>query len=115
MKNRDDLIALVCRPHCRFYRPGAKEELSCRGYDFIAERARAGRIEAWREQFAGSTPPVAFDHVARIEAALCPACVFRPEDCDFMSDVPGAVPCGGYVLLARLLAAHDPEAEEWLP
>ena len=117
MKTPKEITELVCVPHCRFYRPGEKEELSCAGYDFFSTRLDQEKItRAARDVAAQARPPQRFDHNPRIEALLCKQCEFRTEDCDFMGgeDIPDAVPCGGYVLLARLLAAGLPEAEEWL-
>ena len=116
MKDSSDLTRLICAPHCRFFRPGTKEELSCAGYEFFRRRldnqeaARAARALA-----ATAAPPPSFARDPRLEKILCAACDFCEADCDFMSnDVPDAVPCGGYVLLARLLAAGCSAAEEWL-
>ena len=44
---------------------------------------------------------VASDAVVR---AVCESCDFRDQDCDFAQDHK-ARPCGGYVLLSRLLDA----------
>jgi hypothetical protein len=123
LKSKEDITALVCRPHCRFYKPGEKEDLSCGGYDFFVERLSEDiAAEAARTLNAASAlaeearPPKRFEHNARIEAAVCTGCEFREEDCDFMGgqDIADAAPCGGYVLLARLLAAGLREAEDWL-
>jgi len=115
MKDRPDLVGLVCRPHCRFFRPGEKEELSCAGYDEIARRAAAETIARWTARFGGEVPPPAYAHDPRIERLICDRCEFRADGCDFMAGPPaGPVPCGGYVLLARLLAAGDREVLGWL-
>jgi hypothetical protein len=105
------LVEAVCRPHCRFFKPGAKEELSCGGYDFLAAKMSEAMKKPGRE-----TPPASCAHDPRIEKKICAACPFRQNDCDFMSasPPPGSVPCGGYVLILRLLAAGSREAEEWL-
>jgi hypothetical protein len=116
VKSREEITALVCAPHCRFYRPGEKEELSCGGYDFFVERLSEKIAAEAARTLDEAGPPERFEHHTRIEAALCTRCGFREDDCDFMSgeDVPDAAPCGGYVLLARLLAAGFGEAEDWL-
>ncbi|MFO8056387.1 MAG: hypothetical protein R6V10_03730 [bacterium] len=116
MKERDSIKALVCRPHCRFYRPGEKEELSCYAYDFISERLGDKRAAELAGLFDGEVPPERFEPDPRLEARLCSHCEFRAEDCDFMSgeDLPDAVPCGGYVCWVRLLEEGVPEAREWL-
>jgi len=108
-------MMLICKPHCRFFKPGEKEKLSCFGYDFIAERAGEAEIEAMKAH-VGDTPPARFEHDERIEAVLCARCEFREADCDFMGgeSMPEAVPCGGYVLLAKLLAQGCEKAREWI-
>ncbi len=133
MKDRHEITYMVCRPHCRFYRPDEKEELSCQGYNFLRERLpEALAVEVAREQSGmvapgprmsealkeldSSRPPDHLEHDPRIEAVICAQCEFRAEDCDFMGgeDMPDAVPCGGYVLLARLIEAGVEEVEAWL-
>jgi hypothetical protein len=101
MKDDRPLTELVCRRWCRFYRESAKEELTCAGYDFFRGRLKPDAVSG----LAGAEEPIGHD--PRIERVLCARCGFRAEDCDFMAEPApaGAVPCGGYVLLARLLAA----------
>ena len=121
MKKDKQITELVCAPHCRFYRPGEKEEMACRGYEFFVEvledviAAEAART-AVRAISKEASPPEPFDHDSRIEKILCARCEFRAKDCDFMSgeEMPEAVPCGGYVLLEKLLAAGLKEAEDWI-
>lgn len=117
VKDDQELVRIVCERNCRFYKPGEKEEMTCRGYDFLADvmegqgpRSRAAIV------VKGMSPPKRFEHDPRIEALLCGGCDFRKEDCDFMSgeEIADAVPCGGYVLIARLLANGVAEAEVWL-
>lgn len=110
------MIELVCRPHCRFFRPGEKEELSCRGYDFFGERVSDQEARLLLGPLGDCEPPSGFEHDARIENLLCSECPFRERDCDFMggSPIADSAPCGGYVLLARLIASGSKEAEAWL-
>lgn len=116
MKDRPEIVKLVCQPHCRFFRPGAKEDLSCRGFDVIAARATPSQVNKWIEMFAATLPPDSFSHDEQIEKILCAACAFRAADCDFQDPAgpKDAVPCGGYVLLCRLCAAGVTEVREWL-
>jgi len=116
MKERDAIKALVCAPHCRFYRPGEKEELSCEGHNFISKRLSDERALELAKLFENTGPPPRFEHHPRLEEKLCARCEFRAEDCDFMSgeDIPDPVPCGGYVCWVRLLEQGVPEAREWL-
>ncbi len=118
MKHSPEITSIVCRPHCRFFRPGEKEELSCQGYKFLAQRMRPDgeAMRAAREMARKEAPPSIFEHDPRIESVLCASCDFREEDCDFMGgmDLPDAVPCGGYVLLKRLMREGVTEVSEWL-
>ena len=115
MKDRPDLVALVCRPHCRFWKPGVKEEMSCGGYDEIAQRAAADLIARWASQFSKEVPPRECAHDPRIERLICDRCEFRADGCDFMAEPPaGPAPCGGYVLIKKLAEAGEPEVERWL-
>lgn len=116
MKDRPELIELICKNHCRFFRPGEKEELSCRGFDFLAESLALGNIEKWTLLFRDERPPERFEHDPRIERIICESCEFREDDCDFMGgeEKGDAVPCGGYVLIARLLRAGEEEVRGWL-
>lgn len=116
MKDLDFLTKLVCAPHCRFYRPGEKEELSCAGYEFFRNRLSPELGKILSERFSASRPPDRFEHVPALEERICADCPFREEDCDFMSgiEMEDAVPCGGYMLLALMLAAGLDPAREWL-
>ena len=116
MKDRDEITVLVCRLHCRFYKPDEKEEMSCAGYAFLSRWLSKERAVELAQNLGDAATLKEFEHDPRIEAVLCASCPFREEDCDFMSEPPivGAVPCGGYMLLKRLLAAGSQEVEEWL-
>ena len=111
MKSEPALVALLCRAHCRFFREGAKEELSCQGYDFFRDRVKLERLRRWIKQVPPAGPG-STEHRARAERILCDRCDFQAEDCDYQADPPvaGAVPCGGYILFCHLLAAG---AEGW--
>ena len=116
MKDRPELIAAICRPHCRFFKPGVKEDMTCGGYEEIARRAAADMIARWASMFSKEAPPKECAHDPRIERLICDQCDFRVDGCDFMAAEPpaGAVPCGGYVLIKRLAEAGEPEVERWL-
>jgi len=116
MKDRSEITALVCEPHCRFYRPGAKEELACGGYRLFSDRVSAELAREWTRERRSTPLPQPFPHSARIEKLICATCPFRESDCDFMGkdSSAGAAPCGGYVLLTLLLQAGVSEAEAWL-
>jgi len=116
MKLDPEIVALVCRPHCRFFREGEKEELSCKGYDFLVLKLKDGEAAGIAKEMTDSSPPERFEHDRRIEAVLCSVCDFRAEDCDFMGEdeVEDPVPCGGYVLIKKLLEKGCGQAEDWI-
>ena len=105
--SKTDFQDYLCLPFCEFYKPGAKEELLCRGAWLVERMVDRERLNP--EDFQGlennvSWPP---GREADLEALVCAPCPFRIDDCDFQSPRPpeGAPPSGGWLLLAQLLAA----------
>lgn len=103
---KSDFTETICRPFCSFYRPGAKEELTCRGAEAAAELIRR---KQWPPEICspGTEKPVIIPGGdPALEAAVCAACPFKSEDCDFQSPAPpeDCQPCGGFILLHRLKA-----------
>ena len=100
MKKEPSLKDSLCLPFCAYYKPGRNEELACRGYEVVKRLMQSGKI------LPLSDAERRFDR-SRAEAvvrALCTACAFQEDGCDFMQD-RNAPPCGGFVLLARLVEA----------
>ena len=99
MKNQTPLHKTLCFPFCVYYKPGKNERLACRGYKVVERLLRKGKI-----------PPLASDagrdfdrrRAESIVKTMCKACDFQKDGCDFMLD-RNAPPCGGFVLLARLI------------
>ncbi len=89
----------LCLPFCAYYKPGKNEELACRGYQVVERLMQSGKTIPF---------DVARDFDRRqaeaLVKAMCRACDFRKDGCDFVQD-RRAQPCGGFVLLARLLAS----------
>ncbi len=89
---------VLCSNFCAYYKPGKNEGLSCRAHDVVQQLIRRGKLT----DLAG--PCGKFD-CAKAESLvewICVTCGFQDNDCDFMLDRK-APPCGGFVLLARLL------------
>lgn len=100
-----DVKDFICRPFCRFFKEGEKEEMECGGAVAVEELIRRNRLDTnsmrtgkkeaalWRER-----DPLLSEHV-------CGRCEFRIDGCDYMSDnpPPDAEPCGGNILLLLLL------------
>ena len=104
---KSDLRQTVCLQLCSYYKPGRNEELACQGYLVLERLALQGvplrctKVEQPRDR-------------AREEIlvrTLCMACPFHEKDCDFMEN-SALPPCGGFLLLAQLLAAKDISIED---
>jgi hypothetical protein len=98
MKEQSSKNKTLCRHFCAYFKPGKNEELACRGYEVVERLIDRGVIPV---------PPEGeriFDR-ARAELLvenLCIHCDFREDGCDFMLD-RNAPPCGGFIVLARLI------------
>jgi hypothetical protein len=98
MGPKPDLTQAVCLRLCSYYKPGRNEELACRGYLVLERLAQQGILidnkntDHLRDG-AGEEPLV---------QALCMACPFHEQDCDFMEN-SALPPCGGFLLLMQLL------------
>ena len=94
----------ICQPFCDFFKPGVKEELTCRGALLVQQLVRNRRLSPGDFRNLDRNEPLFPGQAADLEAAVCEGCPFRAEDCDFMSAAPPADcrPCGGWVLLRQL-------------
>ncbi len=95
---KKSLETSLCMQFCTYYKPGKKEELACRGYTVVERLMQSGKAVPANGADKG------FDHerAEPLVSVLCRACDFHIDGCDFMLDREAA-PCGGFVLLARLL------------
>ncbi len=107
---KEALVHVLCLPFCAYYKPGRNEELRCRGA-LIVERL----MESGRDVVTGGTKLINSDEAVSelMIRAVCGACDFREHDCDFAQDRQ-ARPCGGYVLLSRLLGSKSISIEDIL-
>lgn len=90
----------LCLKFCSYYKPGKNEALACRGY-LVVERLSGEGKSLVLENKSGDSSPVLRDRLVNV---LCLACDFHEQDCDFMQD-RAARPCGGFVLLEKLLGS----------
>ena len=90
----------LCLKFCSYYKPGKNEELACRGYLVVERLSREGKSLV-HENNSGDSSPVLTEQLITV---LCLACDFHEQDCDFMQD-RAARPCGGFVLLEKLLGS----------
>lgn len=100
MTDNSTLEKKLCSKFCSYYKPGKNEELACKGYLVVERLLREGK-SLDLENNSGESNMVVADRIVNI---LCTACDFHEQDCDFMQD-RAARPCGGFVLLERLLAS----------
>lgn len=105
----------ICRAYCSFFKPNRVEEERCRGYTLACLLNDRGLL---------NEPPAAiasFDASFRkdfLRSYICDACPFLIDGCDFTSPDPpeNCLPCGGLLLLSRLLecGAVDKDRIEWI-
>jgi hypothetical protein len=84
---------------CSYYKPGKKDDLSCGGYQTIDRLLQQGKRLS--VEVSGSRCSV--EDRERIVNAVCAACSFREDGCDFILDRV-APPCGGFRMLSQLIA-----------
>lgn len=98
MKKNQSLQNTLCLRFCAYYKPGKNEKLSCRGFEVVERLMQMGKFPPI--DYAGSD----FDRIKAesLVKAMCKACDFQKDGCDFMMD-RSAPPCGGFVLLAQLI------------
>jgi hypothetical protein len=89
---------IICGRFCKYYKEG-KEGLTCGTYDFLARNLTASELRAAIDSIGPGTD---FTHDREIEDLVCGKCDFLVDGCDFRSGIK-AFPCGGYVVLERLL------------
>lgn len=107
MGTQPDLTQAVCVRLCSYYKPGKNEELACGGYAVLERLAlqgnpmRGARTEQPRDRNCEEL----------LASMLCTACPFHEHDCDFMEN-SALPPCGGFLMLAQLLAAKEISIED---
>ncbi len=89
----------ICKKFCRFYHP-EKEEFKCGAYSFLENNLSIGELLRIAEK-TGAFPDRSMDN--HIKALACSKCDFLPEDCSFRKGLSSSPPCGGYVVIEKLL------------
>jgi hypothetical protein len=100
MTKNPTLEQTLCLKFCSYYKPEKNEELACKGYVVVERLLREGKRLVFENTSCESGPGPA----DRMMRTLCISCDFHEQDCDFMQDRT-ARPCGGFVLLAKLLGS----------
>jgi hypothetical protein len=98
MRIKRPLERTLCSQYCTYYKPDKDEALACRGYTVVERCLREGKnlvLDGHRPKLAPATAEL-------IVNKMCTACDFYEHDCDFMQNRT-ASPCGGFVLLSKLL------------
>ncbi|MFC1669602.1 hypothetical protein ACFL20_04365 [Spirochaetota bacterium] len=95
----------ICRPFCKFFREGEKEEMACQGALDLEILSKKGIIEFDSLPRQGKEPGLWLNRDARLLDIVCKRCDFMKEDCDYHSKSrwKESEPCGGYILLKLLL------------
>ena len=101
------LVQSLCVRYCAYYKPGKNEELACKGYAVMERLMRSNRRIVF-EQYGHSPDSAVMEMLVQ---KMCMSCDFHEQDCDFIQDRT-ALPCGGFVLISRLLGSGVITLEE---
>ncbi len=103
--SKRDFKDYICRPFCKFFREGHKEEMACRGASVIEHMVQSGLLNPPAMPQTGKSSHLWDQRDPGLEVCVCRHCEFRAEGCDFQSPnrPPDAEPCGGYILLSLLM------------
>jgi hypothetical protein len=97
--SENSLRERLCLKFCAYYKPSKNEELACKGFLVIE-----GLIKEGKEiSFIKSEKLLEADTEKILRENLCVSCPFNESDCDYAQQEEGASPCGGFLLLGRLL------------
>jgi hypothetical protein len=100
-----DVKDFICRPFCRFFKEGEKEEMECMGARVIEDLMKRGILMPDLIPAGRKDPSLWKKRDPLLLKNVCGRCEFRIGGCDYMSDSPppDAEPCGGNILLSLLL------------
>jgi len=97
--SNDSLRERLCLQFCPYFKPSKNEELACKGF-LVVE----GLIKEGKEiPFIKSDKILEVDTEKILMETLCVSCPFNESDCDYAQQEEGASPCGGFLLLGKLL------------
>ncbi len=99
----------VCINFCSYYKPGKAEDLACEGFMTIERLMKEGR------RFSlGRDDEDACHEMPEISRRVCARCSFREDGCDFAAGQKGARPCGGLLLIGRLIGSGELRVDDVL-
>ena len=111
---KENFKEYICRPFCKFFREGEKEELACQGAQVIEQMVRRRRLDPALLPRNGKKPSLWKNQDPVLVLHVCQHCPFQEKDCDYQSACPppDTEPCGGYILLSLLkekglISTHD--------
>ena len=96
---------LICRPHCKFFKPGKGEREKCLAFDWLSAWAvQDARLSQALADLSGKqiSPGPA---LSRLGPVVCSRCLFRTHGCDFAAPPqdPACTPCGGLKVFSALV------------
>ncbi|MCL5985989.1 MAG: hypothetical protein M1371_05405 [Actinobacteria bacterium] len=105
------LVNKICKGFCKYYKPEKNEELSCQGFIVAVELIKKGAETPTDKKYLTHLmlKPVT---IKNIRQNLCGPCSFFENDCDFVQNIKGSPPCGGFILLGYMLEAGTITAKE---
>lgn len=89
----------LCLHFCPYYKPSKDERLACRGFVEVQLLLEKGRQVSFQDRGGAIGPGT----VKALVRRMCGVCSFYKEDCDFILQGDQASPCGGFLLLGRLV------------
>lgn len=109
-----DIQDFICRPFCRFFKEGEKEEMECMGAVMIEDLIKNGKLRIDAIPSGEKDTSLWKKRNPFLVKEVCSRCEFRIDGCDYMSDnpPPDAEPCGGNILLSLLLINEIIRAED---
>lgn len=95
---------IICKGFCKYYKKG-KEEIHCNSYIFIRNNFTPHELKILLDNSAAERPAALPHYSTKDEKLLelvCKKCDFFVDGCDYTDNRSGP-PCGGYLIIKRLL------------
>jgi len=89
--------SLICKKFCHYYKPGKETEL-CGSYFYLQKSITPSELKSLVELLHLDTEVL----IRHEPVFICNKCNFREDGCDFIIN-KSPIPCGGYILISRLL------------
>lgn len=93
----DIYTSLICEKFCNYYKPGKEKEM-CGGYFYLRQFITPSELDGLIKVLHIKNDEI----VIKNFSFICDRCNFSADDCDFFVN-KSLNPCGGYLLLSRLL------------